>query len=215
MFIPASCLRRLVVPTLVALVTASSAESQRFELTPVGGYQWGGSFDTDAFGDIPAGKLSEVSSFSWGVILSAHTTSTTSGEIFYLRQSSDVRFDPNVGETTTPGTLSNNYIQFGGRQDFMGTGNVTPFVSGSLGFNVLDGGGDVGSTWRFAWTLGGGAKFALPNERVAVRVDVRWLATLVPSGEYASWCTVWGCYASGGSTLLNQGQATGGLAVAF
>ena len=210
----ASCLRRLAFPTLVALVTASSAEAQRFELTPFGGYSWGGSFDTDAFGDIAAGELSEKSAFSWGILLSARTTTTTAGEVFYLRQSSDVRFDPNVGETTTPGTLSNNYIQFGGRQSFNTLSRVSPFITASLGFNILDA-EDVDATWRFAWTLGGGARIALPNDRVALRLDVRWLATLVPSGEYASWCTVWGCYASGGSTLLNQGQASGGLAVAF
>ena len=215
MWHPASFLRTLAVAALVALVTAPSAGAQqRYELTPFGGYQWGGSFDTDAFGDISSGELSEQDSFSWGVLLGVRATTTTVGEIFYLRQSSDVRFQPSIGEATTPGTLSNNYVQFGGRQEFNTLNRVSPFISASLGFNVLDA-EDVDATWRFAWTLGGGAMFKLPNERVALRLDVRWLATLVPSGEYASWCTVWGCYATGGSTILNQGQASGGFAIMF
>jgi opacity protein-like surface antigen len=211
---PPSSLRALAVAALVATATAPSAGAQRFELTPFGGYQWGGSFDTDALGDISAGELSEQDSFSWGVLLGVRATTSTVGEIWYLRQDSDVRFDPSFGESTTPGKISNNYVQFGGRQEFNTLARVSPFVSGSLGFNILDS-DDLDATWRFAWTLGGGAMFKLPNERVALRLDLRWMATLVPSGEYSTWCSVWGCYAAGGSTLLNQGQASGGLAIAF
>ena len=211
---PASSLCALAVAALVATITAPSAGAQRFELTPFGGYSWGGSFDTDAFGETPSGELSEQASFSWGVILSARTNSNAAGELFYLRQDSDIQFDPSIGATTTPGKLSNNYIQFGGRREFPTASALSPFISGSLGFNVLDG-DEIDSSWRFAWSLGGGAMFKLPNERVSLRLDVRWLATLVPSGDVSSWCTVWGCYAVEGSTVLNQGQASGGLAIAF
>jgi len=211
---PASSLCVLAVAALVATATAPSAGAQRFELTPFGGYQWGGSFDTDAFGSIPSGELSEEASFSWGVMLSALTSTSTAFEMFYLRQDSDIRFDPTIGETTTPGKLSNNYILFGGRRELPTAGNLSPFISGSLGTNILDG-ENIDSSWRFAWSLGGGAKFKLPNERVSLRFDLRWMATLVPSGDVSSWCSVWGCYAVEGSTLLNQGNASGGLAIAF
>ena len=81
---------------LVLAVTANQLEAQgrarsrpketRFELTPFAGYQWGGSFDTQAGGAVPAGQLKESDTFSWGVILSFTPQPQTAVELTYLAQ---------------------------------------------------------------------------------------------------------------------------------
>ena len=58
-------------------------------------------------------------------------------------------------------------------------------------------------------------KYQRPDQAVGVRLDARWMVTPVPSGEYGSWCTFWGCVATEGTTWLNQGQVSGGLVIAF
>ena len=221
---PTRSLRGLAATALLLLVAAPSAAAQvlnggaapRGELTPFGGYQWGGSFDTDASSQIAAGKLEEQGAASWGAIFSYFVSSSSAFEVFYLRQDTNVQFDPRQGETRNVGDFANNYIQVGGRRDFAGAGALVPFVSLSLGVNGLDPkASDIDSSWRFAWTLGGGARYMMPNQRVGLRLDVRWMVTPVPSGDYGSWCTVWGCYATEGTEWLNQGNASAGLMVAF
>jgi hypothetical protein len=55
----------------------------------------------------------------------------------------------------------------------------------------------------------------LPNRRVGLRVDVRWMVTPVPSGTYATWCNFWGCAVAQGTSWLNQGHVGGGVVFAF
>ena len=218
-----SSTRVFAVAALVALatlVTASPVQAQgnygthgRFEITPFGGYQWGGSFETDASNAIPEGELNAKDAASWGVILSRYQYSGTAGEIFYLRQDADVTFDARGEGPRSVGQLASNYIQIGGRRALREEG-VSPFISASLGANILDA-DDADGVWRFAFTLGGGVRVPLSNPRVALRIDARWMATLIPSGDLDSWCSVWGCYTAEGSTLLNQGQASAGLSIGF
>jgi len=213
-----SFVRACVLVTVPLLLAAgSSAQAQyprRGEFTLFGGYQWGGSFDTDAISNILAGEITENSSFSWGAIFSFLAQRNSAVELWYLRQPTKVKFKADLGQTREVGDFSNNYIQLGFRQDIQTAGMVRPFVSGAMGINVLDAEGS-GSSTRFAWTLGGGA-LAMPAEkRVGFRLDLRWLVTPVPSGTYGGWCNVWGCYAVEGTSWLHQGQVSGGLVVAF
>ena len=188
----------------------------RVELTPFGSYQWGGSISTDAFSTIPAGTISEQDSFSWGAILSFASSPNSAVEIMYLRQDTDVTFNQALGGDRALGGFANNYIQFGGRADFTTGGAMIPFFSASIGMNILDPkAGDIGSTTRWAWTLGGGARWRPEGKRYGARLDARWLVTPVPSGTYGGWCDIWGCYAVEGTSWLGQGQVGAGLIIAF
>lgn len=219
-----SIARACVLVTTLALPATMFAQPQgykpppRFEITPFGAYNWGGSFDTQALATISAGEINEEDAFSWGVILGFLAQRNSAVEIWYLRQDTDVNFNPNVGQKRGPFGFANNYIQFGFRQDLnvSSEGRVKPFVTGSLGMNVLDPeAGDVGTSTRFAWTLGGGAKFSSATGRVGFRLDLRWMVTPVPSGTYGTWCDVWGCYAVSGTDWLHQGSVGGGIVLAF
>src|SRR6478672_3254539 len=104
----------LLLPAVTAPARAqgSYVPPKRFEITPFGSYQWGGSFDTQAGNGLLAGELSEKASFSWGGILSFLAAGNSAVELSYLRQDTDVEFKPNTGEKKTVGTgFSNNYVQ--------------------------------------------------------------------------------------------------------
>ena len=107
-------------------------------------------------------------------------------------------------------------VQLGFRQDIPTGGGFHPFVTGSLGINVLDPeGGDLDSSTRFSWSLGGGLRYMRPASRIGIRLDAKWMVTPVPSGTYGTWCDYWGCFAAEGTTWLNQGMFGGGLIIAF
>ena len=217
----AACL--LALGLLLPAAAPSSAGAQggytppkRFEVTPFGSYQWGGSFDTQAFSSLLAGEIQEKSSFSWGGILSFLAAGNSAVELYYLRQDTDVQFEPNGAQKRDVGSgFSNNYVQLGVRQGLPRTEGLSPFITASMGINVLDADNSDSST-RFAWSLGGGVKYMVPNNpRLGFRADIRWMVTPVPSGTYGTWCDYWGCYVTSGTDWLHQGQAGLGLVLAF
>jgi hypothetical protein len=202
---------------------AAPAEAQlyeaqpRFEVTPIAGYQWGGSFDTDASNALPSGELQLDDSFAWGAILSFIAHGHSALELTYLHQGTQLGFDP-VGSPPISRTadFSMNYIQIGGRQEFP-RGKLRPFISGSLGINVLDLQVEgFGSETRFSWGIGGGFIYNIgESNRFGIRTDVKFWATPVPSGDYGTWCDYYGCFVVEGTEWITQGQATGGLVFAF
>ena len=221
---PSVASRALALLAAVLLVSAAGSRAaaqggytppKRVELTPFGSYQWGGSFDTQGISNILPGEINENASFSWGGILSFLAAGNSAVELYYLRQDTNVDFDPNGGQKRTVGDFANNYVQLGVRQGLPKTEGLAPFITASMGINVLDA-KDVDSSTRFAWSLGGGVKYMVPNNpRLGFRADVRWMVTPVPSGTYGTWCDVWGCYTTSGTDWLHQGSAGLGLVLAF
>jgi hypothetical protein len=203
----------LALPPVVTPASAQMAPPSRIEITPFASYHWGGSIGTQSFSNISAGKLQEQASYSWGAILSFAASYRSAVELFYIRQDTDIDFNPNTGQTRNVSGFANNYIQISGRQDFPSGGAASPFVSVSMGVNVLDPKGDLGSSTRWSWSLGGGVRFVPPDKKVGVRFDARWLVTPVPSGTYGTWCDLWGCFAVEGTSWVGQGQLSLGLII--
>lgn len=210
----------LALGLTAAPVQAQLAEvsEKRFEITPFAAYAWGGSFDTDAGGSFPAGSIRIADSFSWGAIISFLAQMGSAVELLYSRQDTDIEFDPVSGSsnTTLPGGFAMNYIQIGGRQEFGHSEKLRPFVTGSLGIGILDPKAEeLGSSTRFSWSIGGGAKYMFASQRAGLRSDIKLWITPVPSGEYGVWCGFYACVASEGTAWVTQGQWTGGLVIAF
>jgi hypothetical protein len=213
----------LPLGTSVALLLATplaaqleEVSSKRFEFTPIAGYQWGGAIETNAGNTLGAGELRLKDSFAWGLVLSTFAHLGTAVELTYLRQATDIEFDPSGGGTnTTLGEFSVNYIQIGGRQEFGQGGQLRPFLGGSLGIGIFDPGGDLDSSTRFSWTLGGGAKYMFASGNAGIRADIKYWSTPVPSGEIGIWCGFYACVAAEGTDWVGQGQVSGGLVLAF
>jgi hypothetical protein len=230
--IPSIVITQVVTPavTLAAgltllLVRPTRAEAQyvappeyRFEISPFAGYQWGGSFDTDALAPVPAGQLQIGGDLGWGVILSFLAQMGTAVELTYLRQDTDLDFDPSgAAGKVGLGGFATNYIHLGGRQEFGSHRALRPFLDASVGLTVFDPKAEeVGSSTKFSFAFGGGAKYMFgASQRAGLRLDGRVWITPVPSGDYAVWCDFFGCFSSEGTAWVTQGQVSGGLVFAF
>jgi hypothetical protein len=203
--------------TPVAAQLTPIEEIHRYEFTPFAGYQFGGGWETDASGSVPAGDLNLEDAFTWGAILGfvAHPGSVV--ELTYLREDTDVNFDRAAGGQTALGGFAVNYIQIGGRQEFGTGGRVSPFLDISLGIGIFDPKAEgIGSDTRFSWSVGGGFRVPMGESgRTSIRVDTRLWITPFPSGDYAVWCDFYGCFTAEGTTWVTQGTVSGGLAFAF
>ena len=205
----------VAVAGLLAVGVTPLAAQIRAELTPFGGYNWGGSLDTDRQGTIPSGEVSLEDSFSWGGILSLIVQPGVAFEVWYLRQDNQLLFrQDGTGSDQDVGPFATNYIQFGGRWAIPMRAAIEPFFSASLGMAIFEPPRDIDGSTRFSWSLGGGFR-KMFSPKMGIRTDIRWLATPVPSGDYSQWCGFYGCYVAEGTEWVSQGQVSGGLVIPF
>ncbi len=219
-----SITRPLVAVGLACAVYAPSVEAQlqvvhenRFEITPFGGYQWGGSFDTDPGTLLGAGQLEISDAFGYGAILSFLAGHGSSVELTYLRQDANIEFKPaTTAAKSTLGGFAVNYLQIGGLYEFNYDRQFRPFINGSLGIGIFDPKTEgIGSETRFSWSVGTGAKYMFNSGRIGLRGDLRLWITPVPSGDYGTWCDFYGCFVVEGTAWVTQGTASGGIIFAF
>jgi hypothetical protein len=194
-------------------VTPLKAQVQ-VEFAPFAGYNWGGTLETDRQGTIPSGEVTLENSFTWGGIMSFIFQPGTALEVWYLRQDNQLLFKSELGSPQTVGDFATNYIQFGGRWGLPIGEGFNPFISASMGMAIFEPPRELDGSTRFSWSLGGGF-LKMMSPKMGIRTDIRWLATPVPSGDYATWCGFYGCYAAEGTDWISQGQVSGGLIIAF
>ena len=222
---PRLFVRTAAAAALLAAVSSAPAAAQiptsAFEITPLIGYIFGGGFPTDGFTGIPAGKLNIASDIGYGIEVGYTPNGNTWFELTYMRQSSDVTFDPDVGTcdlTTCSSGISTNYIHAGARWEF-GQRNIKPFIGGGLGVTIFDpSASNLGSNTDFSLSLEGGVRYMFgkgDKQRVGIRGTFRGWFSFVPNGQYAAWCGYYGCYASENSSTVTQGEVSGGLVFVF
>ena len=75
---------------------------------------------------------------------------------------------------------------------------------------------DVGSITRFAWTLGGGAKYNF-SQRLGARLQAKWSPMYIATTIEGFWCDpFWGgCWVVGNSHFLNEFDVSAGLPLRF
>jgi opacity protein-like surface antigen len=216
-----------LVLTAAVLLGASSAEAQsgryaRFEIVPLAGYVWGGSYHLDAStGGIihPSGDLKIDDSFGYGIMLDFLAARGTALELSYLRQDTKLRFDPSgsAGPTGPSADFATNYIHLGGRQEFGHNPKIKPFINGSFGVTVFDvKESGIGTSTDFSLAIGGGFQSMFGKEqRFGLRGSIKGWFSFVPSDDYFYWCDFYGCGVSQGSETVSQGEVTGGLVIRF
>ncbi len=223
-------MRRLFVRTAAAAAVLAMASSvpavaqiptSSIEVTPMVAYIFGGGFPTDGFVSIPDGKLNIDSNIGYGVEVGFTPNGNTWFELTYMRQSSDVRFDPSVGTctlTTCSSGISTNYIHAGARWEF-GQRNIKPFIGGGLGVTIFDPSAPgLGSSTDFSLSAEAGIRYMFgkgANQRFGLRGTFRGWFSFVPNGQYAAWCGYYGCYAQESSSTVTQGEISGGLVIQF
>lgn len=195
---------------------APAQKPRRVELTAFAGYQVNSDVTTSA------GSLQIDDAPSYGVALDWTLRPGAQAELLWIYSSTDVRLRGLPGyPNSAPFPVDAHHFQLGGLATF-GQGKLEPFVSGSLGAAMyvpgtvaLDGGStySLATTWRFAFTLGGGAKIWL-GDRLGLRLQARLLAPVYfSSGAFYSGPGGSAIAVSGGIPFV-QGDFTAGLTFA-
>jgi len=191
--------------------------AQKIEVTGYGGGQINGGLDlsTTLFQRIEVGNGA-----NYGVILGYLAGEHAGIEFQWNRNQADTTAEPLGGG---PGvkifTLNSNQymgnflLHFKPRE-----ARMRPFVFFGLGANHLSADRNgVDSTTKFAWALGGGAKYNI-GKHFGLRGQIRWAPTYITTtttGGY--WCDpIWGgCWVSGETHYLFEGDFTGGITLRF
>lgn len=204
---------KTLVPVLLALLAASPAAAQKFEITPFYGYQFGGDFedrfDSDDFGDVDVDEGE-----TYGLFLNFALANFGAGEggqieLMYNRQDTELQAGRLFGPRLLD--LELEYWHLGFLYQWA-PGQVRPYLVVSLGATSLDPGGAPSET-RFSWSLGGGLKLMF-NDHLGLRFDGRFYSTVVDEDD-AVFCDPFGCFSHDNSTFLTQFDVKGGIIFAF
>jgi len=199
----------LLVALLATLACPAIAAAQGASLTPLVGWQWGGTLD------YPSGDVHANAALSYGGALTVPVRPGYSGEIMYTYQSTHVIGRPNVGGEFELFDMGTHYIQINGVRELgYGDTKATPFILGGLGTTIFAPGesslGNFNTQWLFSISVGGGV-MVQANERVGLRLQARFLLPM----NYTSGGAYFGTGGSGftisGGSAMPQGDASLGL----
>lgn len=169
--------RSMWLVSALVVFTALPAEAQEnIELTPFGGYRFGGSFSVDD----GAGSYDVDDSPATGLILNWRHRDNTQWEVIYSHQNTDANFDAaTINDPTL--NVETHLLQLGGT--YQGSGaRFRPYLAATLGgthVKVTSRGSE--SDTFFSGSIGVGLLFR-PESRLGVRLEVRGNGTLINSG---------------------------------
>ncbi len=194
---------------LLMLGVTSTAAAQTFEITPFGGWRFGG-----GFADLETGAdLDLEDSVSYGVILSIpwNDPPRSRAELIWSRQDTTVS-PPNAGDPLLD--LDVQYLHIGG---------MVPFKTPNDRLEHPDFGGcrcDLHATrhrrrgvgGRFSLSVGVGLLYHA-SDHIGIRLEARGWFTFT-EGDAAVFCAG-GCVIAFSGSGFGQGELTAGLQIAF
>ena len=192
---PALVLSTFVCACLISQPVAAqkSANDYKLQLTPFVGYRFGGTFkdkDTDEEYD-----LNDNSSV--GLIINFPSRGNTEWEIYYSEQSTEVK----TGSLFQGATLLDmdvQYLQLGGTYLFDRSKQAQPYFVATAGIARMDpSGADTSADTFFSFAVGGGWKY-FPDSRIGIRLDGRFIGTLIDSNS-----SIFCQSGQGGSCVIN------------
>jgi hypothetical protein len=191
----------------LALALAPSAGlAQRVEISPFGGFQFGGNLS------VQSGDLNLPLGGNYGILVDIAFNPNGQIELIYNRQATKLEQE---GAATPLFDMAVNYVHVGALYQFPSP-QVVPFVTVSGGVSRLEPSGDREAESYGSGSFGGGIKkFVTPN--FGFRVQSRFWFTLVRSNDsvFCAPGVAGGCLIGQSAGLLVQGNLTGGLIVAF
>jgi hypothetical protein len=201
--------RRLPIIGAIAaiLAWADAAAAQSIELTPMGGYRFGGDF-FELVTNQPV-DLDGAPVFGGMVNVALHDGLWFEG--LYSHQSARVTVPSSASGPATKWRITVDHWAAGGLQEF-GRGRAKPFLTGLLGLTHYAAEGD--HEVRFTISAGGGVKL-MPTPRVGLRLDGRVFATFVDVDGRAIACSPGICLVAFDANVAWQAEFSAGLVVAF
>jgi hypothetical protein len=199
-------LRSGIVAVAAVLVCASDTDAQRLEVTPFGGYRFGGDF----FELLTGQPVDADGAPALGVAVNVPLFHDVQFEGLFTRQRADVTTLQPLGQLQR-WRIAVDHWQAGGLRE-LGGDRVRPFLTGTVGLTRFALEGD--DEWRLGVGAGGGAKlFLVPH--LGVRLDGRVFATFVDADARAIACSVSPCFVSLDLDVIWQAEFTAGLVIAF
>lgn len=170
---------RLILCALVCAYTTAGAQQQDswFEVTPIGGFRAGGSFEIE---DSPDSYDIEDSA-SFGVILNFPHRQNTRWEVLYSQQSTEAEFSGTL-DTEPVYDLDIHVLQVGGTYQFEGQAeSVVPYLAATLGATHIKASAGASESDTF-WSASMGLGLLIsPNSRVGFRLEGRAYGTFTRS----------------------------------
>jgi hypothetical protein len=203
----------LGVASLLAGIGAAErarAASAVLEVTPMVGWQWGGTLDYSAGGDVHVNAA-----LNYGGALGVMLGPLEWGEVSYTYQSSELIGRPTAGPEFKVFDLGTHHIQLSGARYAMPPDEhrkANPYVMGGLGMTIFSPGKATvpvspNTQYLFAISVGGGIRVAL-NEKLDLRLQSRMLLPMNFSEGSFYFGSGGAAVGLSGGTLLPQGEAT-------
>jgi hypothetical protein len=184
------------------------ARAQTVEISPVGGYRFGGGF----FERVTQQEVDLDGAPSVGVAVNVWLHEGLFVEALVTHQEASVTVPQSVFGPATRWRITVDHYQAGGLQEFFDRRRTRPFLTGLLGLTRYAAAGD--NEIRFTAAAGGGVKL-LPVPRFGIRLDGRVFATFVEAEGRAIACSPGICLAAFEADIVLQAEFTVGLIVAF
>ena len=198
-----------LVVCLIALGVTSTAAAQTFEITPFGGWRFGG-----GFADLESGAdLDLDDSLSYGVILSIPWNDPPRSRVELIWSRQDTTVSP-PGANDPLLDLDVQYLHFGGMVPFKTPNDrLETLISGGVGATFMRPGADgAGSETLFSLSVGVGLLYRASNH-IGIRLEARGYYTFTEA-DAAVFCAG-GCVIAFSTGGFGQGELTAGLQIAF
>lgn len=224
--------RKFIVLVFIFACAATCALAQdqdtglaKLEITPFGGYKFGGKINVTGSSDVEENLLI-ASNYDYGVIADYSIWPGFQAEFMMTVQPSTLSLQDfsSIPPTTTPLTSSTlSTYTWGANYTFRGDSKLRPFIAGGVGFthftninNTNPNDPDavyLGFYNKLAYNIGGGVKYYF-NPHFGFRFDMRYLATRTTPGTGEE-CSFEGCFDVATTNHANQGETNFGLIIKF
>lgn len=204
-------LKKYYFLALLLIVPLTTLAQGQFEITPFGGYMFGGKFR------FYEGELKIQDAGNYGALVDIEIATDTKIELLWSQMQTSARFKPYYGYdyiSSDPFNLTLNYFQIGGVRE-ADYDNIRPFGALTFGaayFKPTSMG--LPDNWQFAVTLGGGVKIWI-TEQIGIRLQGRLMLPMYFAGVGAYFGTGGSGLTVGASSSVVQGDFTGGLIFSF
>jgi hypothetical protein len=157
---------------LLSSAVFAADDNLNFEITPFGGYRFGGSFDVTE----SAASYEFKDSSSFGLILNLRDKANTQWELLYSNQSTEVQLQSAVNLQSSI-DVDMHILQIGGT--YQGPGDtVRPYLAATIGGTNIK--AESGSDSFFSGSIGVGLQIR-PADRLGIRIEARAYGTLTDS----------------------------------
>jgi hypothetical protein len=188
-------------------VLSSNPSAQAVELSPFGGYRFGGDF----FELITGRPVDLDGAAALGAVVDVPISDGLYFEGLFTHQKADFVLPPTSFRPPTSWQISVDHWQAGALQEFQG-GRLRPFMTFLLGLTRYA--AEADSEVRFTLGGGGGTKL-FASRYVGVRLDGRLFATFVDAGGSVIACSPGFCVLAVRAHIVWQAEFTAGLVVRF